>query len=183
MSEPAAGPPQPEDSGQPASSPPQAAPPGRSGPWPLPGVRLQGSVDLSAIEQFFADGIPFNRFLGLRLTGLGRGWARGELPFRPEFIGDPTRPALHGGVISMVADTIGGAAVFSLTDPGDKVATIDLRIDYLRPGQPELLVAHAWVIRSGNRVGVSTIELHHPSAPADLVALGKAVYTIRRAAD
>lgn len=83
----------------------------------------------------------------------------------------------------MMADTIGGAAVFSLTDPGDKVATIDLRIDYLRPGRAETLVAHAWVIRIGNRVGVTTMELHHPSAPEDLVALGKGVYGIRRAAE
>lgn len=165
------------------ATPPAGPPPGRSGPWPLPGIGTQGSVDLAAIEQFFAEGIPFNRFLGLRLSGLGRGWARAELPYRPQFIGDPTRPALHGGVISMVADTVGGAAVFSLTDPGDKVATIDLRIDYLRPGRPELLVAHAWVIRIGNRVGVSTIELHQPGASDELVAVGKGVYTIRRSSD
>lgn len=146
-------------------------------------VTAQGAADLPAIEQFFAEGIPFNRFLGLRLTGLGRGWASATLPFKPELIGDPTRPALHGGVISMMADTLGGAAVFTLIDPGDKVATIDLRVDYLRPGRPEDLLATAWVIRLGNRVGVASIELSHPGQPDELVAIGKGVYVIKRAAE
>lgn len=140
-------------------------------------------ADLGALEQFFAEGIPFNKFLGLRLTGLGRGWASAELPFRPELIGDPSRPALHGGVISMMADTLGGGAVFTLVDPGDKVATIDLRVDYLRPGRPEDLLATAWVIRLGNRVGVASIELSHPSQPDQLVALGKGVYVIKRSVE
>jgi len=138
-----------------------------------------GSVDLGAIEHLFNNAIPFNQFLGLETQKLERGAVEALLPFRPEFIGDPTRPALHGGVISMVADTVGGAAVFTLTDPGDKVATIDLRVDYLRPGRGEDLHARSEVIRVGNRVGVAEIKLWQsdPDAP---IAVAKGVYTIKR---
>lgn len=147
-----------------------------------PGVDVAGlgSVDLVALQQFFDHGIPFNRFLGLRLDALERGRVRVLLPFRPEFIGDPTRPALHGGVISTVADTVGGAAVFTLTDPGDRVATIDLRVDYLRPGRSEDLLATGRVIRVGNRVGVSAITVWQPSDAARPIAVAKGVYTIKR---
>src|SRR5688500_2922387 len=98
---------------------------------PLPDPEL----DLESIRQFFDEAIPFNRYVGLRLISLERGKVTARLPFKPELVGDPMRPALHGGVISMLADTVGGGAVWTLTRAGDKVATIDLRVDYLRPGR------------------------------------------------
>lgn len=141
-----------------------------------------GSVDLDAIGQFFAGGIPFNAFVGLELVEIERGRARARIPFRPELIGDPTRPALHGGVISMLADTVGGAAVFSVTDPGDRVATIDLRVDYLLPGRQADLLAEAVVIRVGNRVGVASVRVWQPETKhgEDSIAVAKGVYTIKR---
>lgn len=143
--------------------------------------RPRGTVDLAAIQQFFADGIPFNTYLGLRVTAIDRGRMEVEVPFRAELIGDPTRPALHGGVISSMADAAGGGAVFTLTDPGDRVATIDLRVDYLRPGRSEPIRAVARVVRIGNRVGVSSIEVFHPGEADRPIAVGKGVYTIKRA--
>lgn len=136
-------------------------------------------VDLEAIRQFFVAGIPFNAFVGLELVEIDRGRTLAKIPFRPELIGDPTRPALHGGVLSMLADTVGGAAVFSLTRPGDRVATIDLRVDYLRPGKPEDVYAEAEVIRVGNRVGVSSVTLWQSSREAP-IAVAKGVFTIKR---
>jgi len=123
--------------------------------------------------------IPFNRFMGLRVVEIDRGRVRLEVPFRPELIGDPLRQAMHGGVISMLADTAGGAAVWSsLDEPRARVSTIDMRIDYLRPGRQETLVAEASVVRAGRRVGVTDMRLFHPSAPNDTIATGKGVYNI-----
>lgn len=141
-----------------------------------------GSVDLAEIKDFFAGRIPFNAFVGLELVEIERGRALGRIPFRPELIGDPTRPALHGGVISMLADTIGGAAVFSVTDPGDRVATIDLRVDYLLPGRSRDLLAEALVIRVGNRVGVASVRVWQPESKhgEEPIAVAKGVYTIKR---
>jgi len=50
--------------------------------------------------------VPFNRFLGLRGESIGEGRAVLVLPVRPEFVGDPSRPALHGGVLSTLIDTV-----------------------------------------------------------------------------
>ena len=101
---------------------------------------------------------------------------------RPELIGDPDRPALHGGVLSAVADTCGGCAVWSAVGADDRVSTIDLRIDYLRPGQPEELRCIGNVLRVGNRVGVAQITLFHPSASDVPIAEAKGVYSVKRAA-
>jgi uncharacterized protein (TIGR00369 family) len=55
------------------------------------------------------------------------------LPVRPEFVGDPRRPALHGGVLSALIDTAGGVAAWSALGTGGSVSTVDLRVDYLQP--------------------------------------------------
>lgn len=131
------------------------------------------------MKQLMEELIPFNRYLGIRCTRVEPGFVRLEVPFRDELIGDPTRPALHGGVLSSLADTAGGGAVWTtLEDARARVSTIDLRIDYLRPGRSELLVAEATVVRAGNRVGVTDMRLFHPSAEAETIATGKGVYNI-----
>jgi len=136
-------------------------------------------VDPAALRQVMEELIPFNRFMGVRVVEIDRGRVRLEVPFRPELIGDPLRQAMHGGVISMLADTAGGAAVWSsLDEPRARVSTIDMRIDYLRPGRQETLVAEASVVRAGRRVGVTDMRLFHPSAPNDTIATGKGVYNI-----
>jgi uncharacterized protein (TIGR00369 family) len=136
-------------------------------------------MDAVALRQVMEELIPFNRVLGIRVVEIDTGHVRMEIAFREELIGDPVRRAVHGGVISALADTAGGCAVWSaLDEPTARVSTIDIRIDYLRPGRPETLVAEASVVRAGRRIGVADIRLFHPSAPAEPIATGKGVYNV-----
>ena len=136
-------------------------------------------MDPAALRQVMEELIPFNRVLGIRVAEIDKGHVRMEIAFREELIGDPVRRAVHGGVISALADTAGGCAVWSALDEETaRVSTIDIRIDYLRPGRPETLVAEANVVRAGRRVGVADIRLFHPSAPAESIATGKGVYNV-----
>jgi uncharacterized protein (TIGR00369 family) len=132
---------------------------------------------------FIENLVPFNKYLGVKITRVDDGFVRLELPFRPEFIGDSARPALHGGVISTLIDTAGGFAVWTKVQIEDRVSTIDLRVDYLAPGASETLVAEATVVRVGNRVGVTDIRCFQPSDPSRTVATGKGVYNIKRKDD
>lgn len=133
------------------------------------------------IIDFMERQVAFNRLLGLRISELREGFVRMELAFKPDFVGDPHRPALHGGVMSAMLDTCGGAAVWSAVDPGDRVSTVDLRVDYLRPGPLEDLVCEARVLRLGNRVGVTEMQVFTSAEPERIIASGKGVYNIRRA--
>lgn len=131
------------------------------------------------LRQVMEEMIPFNQYLGVKVTELRKSYARLEVPFRPELVGDPLRPALHGGVLSALADAAGGAAVWiGLEDDRTRISTIDLRIDYLRPARLETIVAEATVVRLGNRVGVADVKLFHPGSEDDSVATGKGVYNI-----
>ena len=151
----------------------------------LAGRRCYGSqgmsdaLDMVEVVRQFGSYIPFNHFLGIEPLEVAPGHVRFTLPFRPEFIGDPRRQALHGGVTAVLIDAAGGAAVWTLVTLYQRVSTIDMRVDYLAPGRLEPLVAEARVQRKGSQVAVVNIRVYHPATPAETVADGKAVYSIR----
>jgi uncharacterized protein (TIGR00369 family) len=135
--------------------------------------------DKDALRQLLEQVIPFNKFLGIRVVRIEKDVMVIELPFREDFVGDPVRPAMHGGVMSTLADVVGGMAVWSkLEDYRARVSTIDMRIDYLRPGRLETIRAEGRVVRLGNRVGVTDMRLFHPSDEDQTIATGKGVYNI-----
>ncbi len=131
------------------------------------------------VIEFIERSIPFNRLLGMRVVSLEHGRAVMEVPFRPDLVGDPYRPALHGGVVSSLIDATGGAAAFTRIETVDRISTVDMRVDYLRPGAEERLVAEAEVQRMGNRVAAVQVIVHQGD-PAEPIALGRCVYNVRR---
>lgn len=134
--------------------------------------------DAQQLQDFMEHRIPFNEFLGMKVTLLGDGEAEMTIPARPEFTGDPFRPALHGGVLSTLADTVGGLAVFTQAGRTRSASTVDLRIDYLRPGAIDQAVfARAKVIRIGNRVA-ATHTVVYQSSIDEPIATANAVYNM-----
>lgn len=139
-----------------------------------------------AVSAFFAR-IPFNQLLGIELLELSAERVSLQLPMKPALIGNYVQGILHGGVISSVLDVCGGAmALIGAFDrhrhlsAGEqlerlsRLGTIDLRIDYLRPGRGEHFTASAMLLRSGNKVAVVRSELH--AADGTLVAVGTGTY-------
>lgn len=137
-------------------------------------------IKTKEVIEFMEQQVAFNRFLGIRIQEIRSGFVVMTLPFREELIGDPFRPALHGGAMSTLLDTCGGAAVWSAAEPHDRVSTVDLRVDYLRPGPLEDLRCEATVLRMGNRVGVADMHVSSVSAPDRIIASGKGVYNVSR---
>jgi uncharacterized protein (TIGR00369 family) len=122
--------------------------------------------------------VPFNRMLGIRGEWVESGHAVLVLPVRDEFVGDPRRPALHGGVLSALIDTAGGVAAWSALPEGESVSTVDLRVDFLEPGRlGGPLRAEARLVRKGNRVCHVRVAL---TQDGTLVAEGVGVYNIHR---
>ena len=136
-------------------------------------------MDRQKLIAFFEQGIPFHVHTALKVDQLEEGRCRLRLPFSEQWVGDPFRPALHGGILSFMADSAGGLAVFStLSDRTKRTSTVDLRIDYLRPGRLEELFCDARIIRGGNRVVVTSMVLHHGDPETDKIAEARAVYNI-----
>lgn len=133
---------------------------------------------LDDLVELMEQHVPFNRHLGLRGESLRPGACVVSVAVREEFVGDPRRPALHGGVISSLIDTAGGLAAWSALLPGESVSTVDLRVDYLEPaGLGADLRASAELVRKGTRVCHVRVAVTQGDV---LVAEGRGVFSIHR---
>ena len=144
--------------------------------------------DLSKAEallrQVFEENVPFNRVLGLKVDSIDP--ARLRFDMRPELIGNPRRQILHGGVISAVLDVAAGFAIHLAVSKSREehasdghfpsIGTIDLHVDYLRPGRGKYFIATGRVVRLGNRVAVAHMELVNDDG--ELIATGGAAYMV-----
>jgi uncharacterized protein (TIGR00369 family) len=143
----------------------------------------------AALIDLFEQRITFNQVLGLKVESVATGAPRIRFAMRPELIGSSYHGRLHGGVISATLDAMGGFAL--MVAIGDKHAdetapqvlhrfarmgTIDLRVDYLRPGIGESFTATALVTRLGGRIGSTQMRLENDQGT--LIATGAAAYVI-----
>ena len=97
-------------------------------------------LDTRTLQSLIEELIPFNRFLGLKLESFNvkNGDVTTRLAMRPEYLGNARRAMPHGGLISFLIDaTAGASAALSLDDYSliERVATIDMRVDYLKLAQ------------------------------------------------
>lgn len=96
-----------------------------------------------ALESLFGPGlpemvgqVPHAHVLGIRVVETGPGFAVCALPYRDEIIGDPRRRVVFGGAITTLLDHASGLAVACALEELTAIATIDLRVDYLRAAEP-----------------------------------------------
>jgi uncharacterized protein (TIGR00369 family) len=97
---------------------------------------MEAEIRKERLEQlldYFVNQVPHHREIGLEIVSAEDGVAVTRLRYREDLVGNPNTGFLHGGVVTMLLDATGGVAVFCrLPDPGF-IATLDLRIDYLKP--------------------------------------------------
>ena len=140
---------------------------------------------IALVSNIIENHIPFNKMLGLRLESMDPKAPKLAFDMRPELVGNARRGILHGGVISAVLDATGGFAIMLALakepKPGEKISfpnmgTIDLRVDYLRPGRGKHFISTAKVVRLGNRIAVTHMELANDEG--ELISTGAAAYVV-----
>ncbi len=84
----------------------------------------------------FIEALPHCRALNMALDDVGEGKAVMSMPWDEKLVGDPATGVIHGGAVSTLMDTCGGTAVMAHPNGPLATATLDLRIDYMRPAAP-----------------------------------------------
>lgn len=97
--------------------------------------------------------IAFCEALGMRLLATGDGEVLMATPYRPELVGDPDSGVIHGGVVTTLLDTAAGIAAAVSKGAPKGLATLDLRIDYMRPAEPgKVIFAVARLYRRARQI-------------------------------
>jgi len=111
----------------------------------------EDNVELARLAVKF--GIPHLKALGVDAPVVEKGRVVMRLPWREDLVGNAETGVLHGGAITSLIDTAGGMAVMTMLEKRVAIATIDLRIDYLKPARPrEDLFAEATCYRMTRHV-------------------------------
>lgn len=128
--------------------------------------------------------IPMAKFIGVKVLEIEEGYVKLLFPYREEFIGDPRSKRLHGGYTATAVDLAGGVAAMTyMTSQEDDVATIDMRIDYIRPGKAKEIIAEGKVISKRRRSIVTDMKIYHQDNPENVIAEGRGVFAIKRKED
>jgi uncharacterized protein (TIGR00369 family) len=144
---------------------------------------------IAGIKQLFEELIVFNQVLGLKVTSLQPTQVKARMAMRHELVGHYSHNRIHGGAISAGLDAMGAMAVMvaigarHMDEPPAqrlqrfaKLGTIDLRVDYLRPGIGEWFELRAEVMRLGSRVASTRMEFL--GADGKLLSTGSAAYIV-----
>ncbi len=134
--------------------------------------------ELARLTRAFSRHVPLNNAMGMELVELGDGLGTMRLPWDDRWLGDAAEGLVHGGVPTTLLDaTCGLAAFMGLREPG-VIATLDLRVDHLRPAEPgRELIATARTVRATRQVLFVRGVAHHgdPEAP---VAVATATFAV-----
>lgn len=144
---------------------------------------------IEGLRRIFEHSIAFNQVLGLKIASITPQRAVAHIAMKPELVGHYTFNRIHGGVISAGLDAMGGLAVMAAIGARhmdeaplqrlhrfSKLGTIDLRVDYLRPGIGDSFELRAEVLRLGSRVASTRMEFL--GTDGKLLSTGAAAYIV-----
>lgn len=144
---------------------------------------------ITAIKHLSEEMIRFNQVLGLKLETITPTGITASMEMKPQLVGHFAYNRIHGGAISAGLDAMGGIALMvaiaakHMDEPVmqrmqrfSKIGTIDLRVDFLRPGIGERFALRAEVLRLGSRVGTTRMEFL--GSDGALLSAGMAAYIV-----
>ena len=144
---------------------------------------------LDIVRDLYENRLPFNRLLGLAVEHLSFTKACLKFPMKKELIGNYVLGNLHGGAISAVFDATGGITATAsaveklqglsldeISERINRISTIDMRVDYMRPGKGDYFFSTGTVMRTGRKVAVTRMELRNQDDL--LIAVGTGAYIV-----
>lgn len=144
-------------------------------------TKATNNFDIETVKKVFQEVIPFHKYMGFIMEDMKSGYCKLRIPFKDEFIGEFREGRIHGGVLTSAIDSVSGAAAGTMINiMTDRIATLDLRVDYLNPAVKEDIIIEAKVQKSGKRSVFVDANSYHPSDPDKTLAQGRVVFSVKR---
>ncbi len=137
----------------------------------------------------YEERMPFNKYLGIKIDSISTEGVVVRIDMREELIGNFEKNTMHGGVVSSILDLTGGiiAQIHVINEMKDasleklvkrlaNMGTIDMRVDYIRPGKGSYFLATGHILRLGHRVAVTRTEFVNDEGV--LIAVGTSTYIV-----
>lgn len=141
------------------------------------------------LREMFEHRIHFNELIGLKVASLAPEAPQLSFAMRRELVGSYVHGRLHGGMISAAMDTVGGLAstvgiaekhadetAEQVAHRFGRIGTIDLRVDFLRPGMGHSFLATGRITRLGGRI--ASVQMTLENEAGVLIATGAGAYVI-----
>lgn len=117
---------------------------------------------------------PYYQFLQISLVQIDAGFARFRMPFRKELT--QIYGVVHGGAIATLADTAAAFAMMTIIQRGEKVTTVEFKINFLAPVTDREMIGEARIVNQGKRLALADMEVK--TGDGKLIAKGLATYII-----
>ncbi len=132
------------------------------------------------LARAFVSALPHAADLSMEVEGLGDGHAVLSMPWHEDLVGDPTTGVIHGGAVFALMDTTAGTAVILHPENGGDTATLNLRIDYMRPAKPGSRVRATATCHHVTQTVAFVRAEAHDDDPDRPVATATAAFTFTR---
>ncbi len=134
------------------------------------------SARKDASPQQILDFIPYSSFIGAQAKMDGDQvlyW----LEKRASNIGNPSLPAIHGGVIGGFLELSAAIEILYTLDVGTVPKVVDFSLDYLRPGRYKTIYASCTVLRQGKKL-VNVTASAWQDSPDKLIATARCHFLV-----
>ena len=126
------------------------------------------------------DQTAFFAHLKGEVVGIDAKGAKMRVPYGPHLVGDPDTGVVHGGVITALLDHTAGAAVMVALRAPMPIATLDLRIDYMKPATPgEDIIAEVHCLKVTHEIAFVRGSAYQ-SGPDDPIAICTGAFMLMR---
>lgn len=124
------------------------------------------------------EGSPHAVALGIKTISIDKSGALMKIAYDEKLVGDPASGVIAGGAVTALLDHCCGASVHTAMDEFKMIATLDLRIDYMRPAEPgKDIIAHAQCYKVTRSV-CFVRAFAYEETPDDPIAAAQAAFMI-----
>ncbi len=135
---------------------------------------------LEQVKKVVEQMIPLHKFLGVEVLEIEKGYVKLRIPFREEVLGNFVHRHWHGGMLSAMLDSAGGmVAGTCFPELFDRISTIDIRVDYLRPAKDKAIIAEGKALRVGYRTVVTSMQIRQEGSE-EVLTEGRGVFNVRQ---